>query len=43
MRNPVLDGADQDRHNMYCRATCTEYGMRLEMSDLGSKGIVLFM
>ena len=43
MRKPVFDGADQDRHNMYCRATFTEYGMRLEMSDSGSKGIVLLM
>ena len=43
MRKPVFYGSDQDRHNLYCRVTCAEYGSRLEMSDLGNKGIVIFM
>ena len=43
MRKPVFGGADQDRHNPNCRVISTEYGSRLEMSDLGCKGIVIFM
>ena len=43
MRKPIFDGADQDRDNLCCGVICTKYGSRLEMSDLDSKGIVLFI
>ena len=37
-RNPVLGVSDQVRHKPGCRAT--EDGQRLEISDLGRRGIV---
>ena len=39
VRKPVFGVSDQVRHKPGC--TATEDGMRLEISDLGSRGIVL--
>ena len=41
IRKPVLAVSDQVRHKLGC--TATEDGSRLEISDLGSRGIVLSM
>ena len=40
-RKPVFGVSDQVRHKPY--STATEYGQRLEFSDLGSTAIVLSM
>ena len=40
VRKPVFGVSDQVRHKPGC--TATKDGMRLEISDLGSRGIVLF-
>ena len=39
VRKPVFGVSDQVRHKPGC--TATEDGQRLEISDLGSRGIVL--
>ena len=39
MRKPVFRASDQVRHKLGC--TATEDGLRLEISDLTSRGIVL--
>ena len=41
MRKSVFGVSDQVLHNPGC--TATEDGLRLEISDLGSRGIVLTM
>ena len=41
VRKPVLGVSDQVRHKPGCAVT--EDGLRLEISDLGSRGIVLSM
>ena len=41
VRKPVFGVSDQVRHKPGC--TATEDGYRLEISDLGSRGIVLSM
>ena len=41
MTKPVFGVSDQVCHKPCC--TATEDGYRLEISDLGSRGIVLFM
>ena len=40
VRKPVLGVSDQVRHTPGCRAT--EDGKKLEISDLGRRGIVLY-
>ena len=41
MTKPVFGVSDKVRHKLGCAVT--EYGERLESSDLGSRGIVLSM
>ena len=41
VRKPVFGVSDQVRHKPGC--TATEDGQRLEISDLGNRGIVLSM
>ena len=41
MRKPVFGVSDQDRHKLVCAVT--EDGYRLEISDLESRGIVLYV
>ena len=40
-RKPIFGNSDQVRHKPGC--TATEYGKKLEISDLGSREIVLSM
>ena len=41
VRKPVFGVSDKVRHKLDC--TATEDGYRVEISDLGSKGIILSM